>query len=391
MGNVDVLFNAAAFVAGLSLLERGADLFVDSASTLARRLRLPQVLVALLIAGAEWEELAVVIVSLAQKRPALAVGNVVGSTIANILGAFSLGLIFSTGSAVVWIDFDRSSKMVTAALLALTSLVSLFALAKILNRVVGALLIAMFFVYVVLVLWWIWRGISSPSEHDESDEDIEAGHDHLDDASSSSGSSSSSSSSSSGHSKHHDGSDEHTPLFSKLKSKLKGPKAREARQSSLSPILKLAMGFVALTISGFILSHTSENLAEAFDMSDTAFGATVLSLATSLPEKFIAITSGARGHSGLLVADAVGSNIFLLTICLGVAAVATPGGLEDHWDWHISRIEVWWMWAATVALLAVVAGGNSIAKVGVMRQLIGAGMLTAYGGFLAVEFLRDRY
>lgn len=389
MSTFDILFNVAAFIAGLSLLERGAKLFVSSATTLAKRLRLPEVLVAILIAGAEWEELAVVLLSLAQKRPALAVGNVVGSCVANILGAFALGLVFSgTGK---WEGFDRTSKLACIPLLVLTSVVSLFALADILwNRVVAGLLLATFVAYVLSVLWTIWRAMFY-TEHNEDVEDVESGaaaHDHFDEASSSS----SSASSLSDHAAingHHEEADESTPLFPKSSaSKLK------RFHHTLSPMLKLLCGFVALTISGFILSHTSAHLAASFDMSDSAFGATILSLATTLPEKFLAVTSSTQGHTGLLVADAVGSNVFLLTLCLGISAWS----VASH-DWHdhptdgrlsfvdISRIEAWWLWAAVVALTVVVAvGGKAACRVAGVRQMLGAFMLVAYGGFLAVEF-----
>lgn len=391
MSTFDILFNVAAFIAGLSLLERGAKLFVVSATTLAKRLRLPEVLVAILIAGAEWEELAVVLLSLAQRRPALAVGNVIGSCVANILGAFALGLVFSGTSR--WEGFDRSSKLACVALLVLTSIVSLFALADILwNRVVAGLLLASFVGYVLAVLWTIWRAMFY-TEQNEEVEDVESGaaaHDHLDDASSTSSSSSSSSdghAATNGH--HHEDADESTPLFGKPStSKLK------RFRHTLSPFLKLVCGFVALTISGFILSHTSAHLAASFNMSDSAFGATILSLATTLPEKFLAVMSSTQGHTGLLVADAVGSNVFLLTLCLGISAWSTASN-----DWHdhptdgrlsfvdISRIEAWWLWAAVVALTVVVAvGGKAACQIAGVRQLLGALMLVGYGGFLAVEF-----
>lgn len=392
MDTFDILFNVAAFVAGLSLLERGAKLFVASATTLARRLRLPKVLVAILVAGAEWEELAVVLPSLAQRRPALAVGNIVGSCVANVLGAFALGLVFS-GTGAAWEGFDRTAKLACVGLLGLTSVVSLFALADILwNRVVAGLLLATFVGYVLVVLWTIWRAMFY-TEQNEDVEDIESGaaaHDHLDDASSTK-SSSSSSSSLSGHvtNGHHEDADESSPLFPK-------PSASKLKRfhHTLSPMLKLLCGFVALAISGFILSHTSAHLAASFDMSDSAFGATILSLATTLPEKFLAVTSSTQGHTGLLVADAVGSNVFLLTLCLGI----TAWSVASH-DWHdhpidgrlsfvdVSRIEAWWLWAAVVALTVVVAiGGKAACQIAGVRQMLGALMLVAYGGFLAVEF-----
>lgn len=393
MGTSDILFNVAAFIAGLSLLERGAKLFVQSATTLARRLKLPEVLVAILIAGAEWEELAVVLLSLAQKRPALAVGNIIGSSIANIFGAFALGLVFSTGS---WEGFDGTSKTACAGLLGLTSVVALFALADIIwNRLVAGLLLLAFGFYVAFVLWKLWRGMFYTGQHEDA-EDIESGaaaHEHLDDSSSiapSSSSSSAGSSTTSGHA----AANESTPLFPK-------PTASRLKRirHTLVPILQVLGGFAALTISGFILSHTSAQLAAAFDMSDSAFGATVLSLATTLPEKFVAVTSSVQGHTGLLVADAVGSNVFLLTLCLGIAAWSVGAhGWHDHPEdggvsfVDISRIEAWWLWASAVALAAVVAvAGTGACKAAGVRQLLGALMLVAYGGFVAVEFtiLRD--
>lgn len=51
-----VVFNIAAFIGGLFVLEFGADKFVDHTAAVARRLRVPTALVALLTAGAEWEE-----------------------------------------------------------------------------------------------------------------------------------------------------------------------------------------------------------------------------------------------------------------------------------------------------------------------------------------------
>lgn len=384
----EILFNVAAFVAGLSLLERGAKLFVSSSTTLAKRLHLPEVLVAILIAGAEWEELAVVALSLAQRRPALAVGNVVGSSIANIFAAFALGLVFSTGT---WEGFDNSSKKACVGLLVLTSIVSLFALADILwNRVVAGLLLLTFVIYVFFVLWTMWCGMFYTGHHEADDmESGTAGHDVLDDASSVSSSSSSATSHRGTHNHYSRGdATESTPLFpSPSTSTLK------RFHHTIIPLLKVLCGFVCLTISGFILSHTSAKLATAFDMSDSAFGATILSLATTLPEKVLAVTSSTRGHTGLLVADAVGSNVFLLTLCLGI----TAWSVGAH-DWHdhptdgrlsfvdVSRIEAWWMWAAAAALMLVVAVGDTGAcKITGVRQMLGVLMLVAYGGFLAVE------
>ncbi|KAJ0109616.1 hypothetical protein J7T55_014178 [Diaporthe amygdali] len=404
MTDFDTLFNIAAFLAGLSLLERGAKLFVNSATTLAKRLRLPEVLVAILIAGAEWEELAVVSLSIAQERPALAVGNVIGSSVANILGAFALGLLCSTGE---WDSFDRTSKMATRGLLALTSVVALFALADIVwNRIVASLLLVAFVGYLFLVLWTIWQAMFYTEEHER--DDVESGAAAHDDASSSSSSSSSSNNSHRHHfldrhrhfvdrhflRRHADEPNETTTL---LGVPAPGYSPKQFHHT-LAPALQVLGGFAALTLSGFILSRSSTRLASAINMSDSAFGATFLSLATTLPEKFLAVMSSSKGHTGLLVADAVGSNVFLLTLCLGIAAWS----IASH-DWHdhpeegpsfvdISRIEAWWLWTASIVLAFIVnVGGRLFCKFAIVRQSVGLLMLMGYGGFLALEFtiLRD--
>ncbi|KAK0526212.1 hypothetical protein OC834_004878 [Tilletia horrida] len=80
---------------GVVLLERGCDWALDNLAQIAALACVDQTLVALLTAGGEWEELAVVIAAIKQHRSALAIGNVIGAAISNILGAFSLGLLFA--------------------------------------------------------------------------------------------------------------------------------------------------------------------------------------------------------------------------------------------------------------------------------------------------------
>ena len=81
-------------------------------------------MIALLTAGAAWEELAVVAFSIARGRKSLALGNVVGSAISNILGAFSLGLLFSS-TAGEGLSFDASSKRYTVLQLIITILAAI--------------------------------------------------------------------------------------------------------------------------------------------------------------------------------------------------------------------------------------------------------------------------
>ncbi|KFY45046.1 hypothetical protein V494_01175 [Pseudogymnoascus sp. VKM F-4513 (FW-928)] len=292
-----ICFNASAFIAGLFLLEFGADRFIDHTAIVASRLGVSQTLIALLTAGAEWEELAVVVASILQKRSSLAIGNVVGSSISNILGAFSLGLLFHPGRMV----FDRSAKLYAAILFLVTTIFTLVALMTGLGRVAGGLFIAAFAVYLVSIGYGIYRGVLDAPERldSDSDSDDERGsHDS-------------------------DSGAQHLPAES---SPLLPDGARGDRFAHKHGLIyhsvQLILGFVALSISGYVLSHTAASIADEFGLSNTVLGVTVLSFATTLPEKFVAIIGGARGHGGIVAASTAGSNIFLLTLCLGITFVA---------------------------------------------------------------------
>src|ERR1051326_3175919 len=79
------------FLAGVALLERGADWFIDAAAALASRLRAPQTVVGLLTAGGEWEELVVVLAAMLGGHGGIALGDLLGSALANRSGERRVG------------------------------------------------------------------------------------------------------------------------------------------------------------------------------------------------------------------------------------------------------------------------------------------------------------
>ncbi|KAH9203866.1 hypothetical protein DL95DRAFT_499940 [Leptodontidium sp. 2 PMI_412] len=279
-----ICFNAGAFTAGLFLLEFGADRFINHTAIVARRLGVSQTLIALLTAGAEWERcafLAVVVASILQNRSSLALGNVIGSSTSNILGAFSLGLLFYLGR----ITFDQSAKLYAALLFLFTTIFTVVALTRNLGRIAGGIFIAAFAVYLVSIGYGIYRGVldaPEDSDNDDSDDDgssdsnnEEAPRDHIP--------------------------AETSPLLPNKASK-EHPAHRRIHDLFYH-IVQLVLGFIALSISGYVLSHSVASIADAFDLSGTVLGVTVLSFATTLPEKFVAVISGARGHGGIVVAS----------------------------------------------------------------------------------------
>jgi len=290
----------------------------------------------------------VIVASIAQGHPHLALGNILGSCVANILGAFSLGVLAQRETVV---KYDASARIYAVLLFGFTTGVAvIWGFGRLEGRVVGVVLVLAFVGYLIGVGWSIYRGVLDAPEDSDAESDDESASSDAGDAP---------------QAQHDDDQvDESTPLTGRSRQ----------RPSILSSLFKLIVAFVILSISGYTLSHSSQALASKFDISETVFGATLLSLATTLPEKFVAVISGYRGHPGIMVANTVGSNVFLLTLCLGVTILSSEGLAEGS----AYTQEIVWTWTTSAFLAVMIVIGT--------HRLVGLAMLLAYAAFLVLEF-----
>ncbi|KAH7350827.1 hypothetical protein BKA65DRAFT_245581 [Rhexocercosporidium sp. MPI-PUGE-AT-0058] len=415
MANTDnVAFNIAAFIGGLFVLEFGADKFIDHTAKIASRTGIPPTLIALLTAGAEWEELVVVVAAISQKQSPLALGNILGSSISNILGAFSLGLIFSPSA----ITFDRSAKIYTGVLLGLTTLFTIFILFfESLGRIGGGLLLVTFVLYITSIAWAIYKGIVSPPVDSDSDSDSDSSDDSDSDSSDDENDNdfvplkekpvhrtthlqvrraSISSNTSTLHdleSGQHTGVPPsplnppvnangglHKDIFDDIETTLSPLQTiKRGGHSTLYHLVHLGLGFAALSLSGYILSHSIATLSAEFSLSSTLLGITLLSFATTLPEKLVSIFSAKRGETGIVVANTAGSNIFLVTLCAGVLYLT---GDIASLKGTVTLFEIGCMWGSSVVLFGIVMFGG--------RRWMGWVLFAAYIAFIVCEFTMDR-
>ena len=353
-----------------------------------------------------------VVISIARHRSSIAIGNIVGSTISNILGAFALGLLFHKSKDERL--FDRSSKIYASLLLVLTSLIAgVIAFGHgIPWRVVGGFAIGLFVAYIISIAWIIYKGqLSAPELSDTESSDGEAEGHHDGDSAQERHSAAGRFTTESGREGSRTATDEahaykdnpHTSYRSNGPSSgLSSAAATETtplRASSLSLELGgtnaidsfgrltehkityhlglLLVGMLAVILSAYVLSHAATNLVSQLGISDVAFGVVILSIATTIPEKSIAVVSGSRGQMGIMIANTVGSNIFLLSLCMGILWVSTDG-VYDHGS--VKPTEIGVMLGSAVAMtLTVWAPAKS-------ARFIGATMLVAYIAFLVLEF-----
>ncbi|KAH9204147.1 hypothetical protein DL95DRAFT_377171 [Leptodontidium sp. 2 PMI_412] len=348
-----VAYNIAAFLATLFLLEFGADKFIDHTAIVARRTGLSETIIGLLTAGGEWEELAVVVASLARGRSSLALGNIIGAAVSNILGAFSLGLLFYEKGKPI--KFDRSSRIYSIVLLVLTTFITpiTYYSRKTIWLVCGALLIAVFGAYILSVGIAISRGVLTAPEASDSDSSDD------------------------------DSSDRSSTVVAPppaLVTPAAAPPSRAPRRKRHHlryHVFYLFLGFLAICLAGYVLSQAATNIIDQFGISDVLFGVIILAIATTLPEKFVAVMSGYRGHTGILVANTVGSNIFLLALCAGIIMVDTKGTLDGG---NVTIPELAVLWASTLGFVFTVWFGGKFCR------WIGAVMLACYIAFIVCEF-----
>jgi Ca2+/Na+ antiporter len=250
--------------------------------------------------------------------------------------------------------------MYSALLLFITTLFVALALFHQLNRISGAILITVFVLYVASIGYAIYKGVTEPpvlSDSDsDSDSDAEIGNPPL-------------------------GSSERSPLLDNANPSLEPTPPPETNAVQRLPrplhhhITQLISGLLALSLSGYILAHSAGALADTLHLSGTVFGLTVVAFATTLPEKLIALLGGARGHGRIVVATTAGSNIFLLTLCVGVVAVA--GIPVDQANDGLVLFDLVTVWLAAGCFAAVVFLG--------LGRGAGVVLLGLYGVFLGLE------
>ncbi|AKF08645.1 calcium/sodium antiporter [Sandaracinus amylolyticus] len=260
---VDVL----RIVAGLALLYFGAEWLVAGAARLGRSLGISSVLVGLTVVayGTSAPEVVVGVQAALTGLPAIALGNVIGSNIANlglILGATALVSPPRVAGALP----RREVRVLVVSALALPLLL----LDGEVSRWEGAALLAAALGYTV----WMIR-TSRADGHEASD----AAQVTADAAEAVSG-------------------------------------AARAKLGAL-----VLVGLVALVVGGSVFVDGAASLARTIGMSERMVGLTIVAVGTSLPELATSLMAARKGHSDIAVGNVIGSNVFNVLLCLGAAAV----------------------------------------------------------------------
>ncbi|GAB3820286.1 calcium/sodium antiporter [Pontibacter rugosus] len=258
------------FILGFVFLIKGADVLVEGASSIAKRYGLPDMVVGLTIVsfGTSLPELIINILSSLQGQSELAIGNVFGSNVANLL------LILGVTAIICPLPIRRNTILteIPFSLIA-TLLVGFLANATLLDNQAGLFIsrldggILLFF----FVLFMVYIYNIAKTNKDEVLPD--------------------------------DG----TPVMSMGKS-----------------ILYILLGMAGLFLGGKWVVDGAVSIAQSFGLSESFIGLTVVAIGTSLPELVTSAMAAYRRNIDIAVGNVVGSNIFNLLWILGISALINP-------------------------------------------------------------------
>jgi cation:H+ antiporter len=258
---------SVAIIIGLWLLVWSADKFVLGAAATAKHLGMPSLLIGMVVVGfgTSAPEMVVSAIAAWEGNPGLALGNALGSNIANIgliLGITALLAPIAVHSSVVRKEMP--------ILLAVSVGIGLLLWDEALSRVEG---IGLFVLLCLIMGWSVRVAIRSRGDilEEESDEVAEA-------------------------------------------SKLTLGKA----------IMWLVIGLALLIVSSRVLVWGAVGVAQTFGVSDLIIGLTIVALGTSLPELAASIAAVKKGEHDLALGNVVGSNLFNTLAVIGIAGMVAP-------------------------------------------------------------------
>lgn len=124
--------------------------------------------------------------------------------------------------------------------------------------------------------------------------------------------------------------------------------------------LLIALGLAGLVGGAQLLVRGASSIALSLGVSELVVGLTVVAIGTSLPEVAASVAAVLRGERDLAIGNAVGSNVFNIALCLGLAGLVAPAGLEA--SSQLTEFDLRVMVAVAVALLPLVFTGYEVSR-----------------------------
>lgn len=276
-----MILSIVRLVVGFLLLVKGADLFVDGASSVAKKLKIPAFVIGLTIVafGTSAPELAVSITAAVKGSNDIAIGNVVGSNIFNtlvVLGASAAITPIAVEKGMIKRDYPLS--IFAAVLLGVLAMDTVLfkASAMTLGRLDGIILLIAFAGFMVMT---VKAGMDNRVEEE----------------------------------------------------------ATEA-MSALKAVAFIVIGLAGIVYGGDMSVEGAKGIARFFGLSEAIIGLTIVAIGTSLPELVTSVIAARKGESDIAVGNVIGSNIFNIFLILGLSSAILPMNVSGTYLYDIGML-----------------------------------------------------
>ena len=254
---------------GFVLLIKGADFLVEGSSNIAKKFHIPEIIIGLTIVsiGTSMPELFVSTTSAIAGRSDMAMGNVIGSNVCNLL------LILGLSALIKPVKFQRETRIIEIPLCLFFTIIFLIIsnTGLQITRMESLILLFLFVIFIGYTIVMAKKGEEFDKEDDEAKDLIEV------------------------------------PEISIIKN-----------------IIFIIMGVIGLKIGGDLTVDNAVIIAEYFKLSEQIISLTILAIGTSLPELVTSVMAAIKGNSDIAIGNIIGSNIFNMLLIIGVSALISP-------------------------------------------------------------------
>lgn len=310
-------------IAGLLLLFAGGEGLVRGSISIAKRLKLSNLLISTVIIGfgTSMPELAVSMDAAINNYPDIALGNIIGSNISNSL------LVLGLAAAISLIPCaTRPVKRDAIAGLAATFILAMISLTGYIQRWMGLYMIVVLAIYVMYIVW----------------------------------------------------NEKYQSLISSLHQSGIESDLIEKDVSFSSAMLITPVSLISLLAGAHLLVLGAVAIASKLGISNAVIGLTIVAVGSSLPEISTAMIASWHKHADVVIGNILGSNLFNILSILGITALVKPIPFEGV----IASRDIWIMLATSILLTAVVLIRNKIART---EAVVFLALYTAYVSWLYIS------
>lgn len=277
-------------IIGFILLVKGADFFVEGASSIAETLKIPSLIIGLTIVafGTSAPEAAVSVTAALKGQNGMAMGNVIGSNIFNLL------MVVGVSSIIKPLVVEKSVRIKEFPFLILVSILTFIMIGdqffngtsiNQLSRGDGLILLMFFLIFMYSL---ITSALNSRSKALELQK-------------------------------------ENPQNYEKLTVEIDAPV--ETMPISKAIIYSIG-GIIAIVLGGQVVVNSATAIAKGFGVSDQLIGLTVVSIGTSLPELVTSVIAATKGESDIALGNVIGSNMFNILFVLSLSATISPIAID---------------------------------------------------------------